>query len=364
MSKEKETPEENLFEGFNLLNNAPSKSVAKKPIKEEVIDTDTDELSEEDLAALALAEKGTKASSKKKEEVIEEKEEDQPEEGNEFLGFAKFLSEEGIVDFEESEEIKTEKDLAKIVGKTIKKGIDEYKSSKPEDVQKFLDFVDNGGNPSDFHKYYYGDASFENFDINSEENQKYIITEALKQEEYTPEEIEAELADLEDLGKLDKKAAIYLKKFQKIEKEQKNLLVEAQKDYAIKQQEAIDKEWTTFKDGLYKKEEIGGFKFTPKMKDDLWDYMVKPINKKTGETQYQKDQKESEDARYIFAYLLKNKWDVKSLEKQVESKQVSKLKGSLSNYSDSRAKLKSAASKIELEDNSSNPFAAFKKALN
>ena len=97
------------------------------------------------------------------------------------------------------------------------------------------------------------------------------------------------------------------------------------------------------------------------MKQDLWDYMAKPVNKKTGLTQYQIDSQENEDARYMFAYLLKNKWDIKSLEKQVETKTVSKLKSKLSNYTDSRNKLSGAKSNLQKKDDGSNPFAGFKK---
>ena len=43
--------------------------------------------------------------------------------------------------------------------------------------------------------------------------------EALRLEDWSEEEIKDELVDLEDLNKLDKKAQIYLKKLQKIEKD-------------------------------------------------------------------------------------------------------------------------------------------------
>lgn len=373
MSKVKQTEEtvDDVFEGFNFLDGPVPKEAKKIPkeAKKEVVEND--DLSEEDIKALEAAEKEIKSTKKKEvKEVDDEEEVEQPEKQieeqedttNPFEAFTSFLSEEGIIELEEEDKVESEKDLAKVVSKNIKKGIAQDRAKLPEDAQKFLEFVDNGGKPADFHKYYYSEASFEDFDITDDDNKKYVIREALKLEEYTDEEIQEELDLYEDSGKLDKKAETYLKKLQKIEKQNKDLLLETQKAYAKEQEALRNKEWEEFRKGLFDKDEIGGFKMTPKMKEDTWNYMTKVVDKKTGETQYQKDSKENTDARYIFAYLLKNKWDIKALEKQVETKQVSKLKEKLSNFSDTRGKLKSPI-KHEKEEDGDNPFEAFKKVL-
>ncbi len=378
MAKEITEELENVFEGFNFLNDSIPKSASKKdkttPKTETIEVSEGDELTDEDLAALEASKKEfenkKKSTSTKKEEVESGETPEEAEEivedkdVNEFKGFATFLSEEGVIDLEDTDEFKSEKDLAKVVQRTIKNGISNDRARLPEDGQKFLEFIDAGGKPSDFHTYYYGDASFEDFDITSEENQKHVIREALKLEEYTDEEIEETLVDFEDTGKTDKKAEMYLKKLQKVEKTNKALLLETQKAYAKEQEQARIQEWDTFKKGLFEKDTIGGFKMTPKMKEDTWTYMTKIVDKKTGESQMQIDDRENKDARYIYAYLLKNKWDVKSLEKQVETKQVSKLRDTLSNYSDTRGKLKSPKNNLrDTETDESNPFTGFTKAF-
>ena len=49
------------------------------------------------------------------------------------------------------------------------------------------------------------------------------------------------------------------------------------------------------------------------MKEEIWDYTMKVVNKKEGLTQYQIDSKvKGKEARYIFAYLMKNNWDSSS----------------------------------------------------
>lgn len=374
MAKEaKELEVENPFKAFNFLDE-PTKVEPKKDKATPASDDITPEAEAALEAARLEAETIAKTKAKSEPSTEEEEEDDEdfktkvvsevevPEE-NEFQGFARFLNEEGIVDLEEGQEVKSEKDLVTIVSKRINRGIEEYKSSKPEDAQKFLEFIDNGGKPSDFHKYYYNDATFEDFTVETEEDQKYAIREGLRLEGYSDEDIEDEILDATDLGKLEKKAQTHLKKLQKYEKEQKKALVDAQKVYAEEQEARRVSEWDSFKKGLFEKDKIADFVFTEKMKKDTWDYMTKVVDRKTGATQYQIDSDTNPDARYLYAYLMKNKFDKASLERQVETKQVSKLKGKLSNYSDSRQKIKSGSSAGKEKD-SNNDFSAFRTALN
>jgi len=379
MSKEKEQiTEESLFKNFSLLD-APVPKGVNSVINDETEsvtspnnNADESGLSEDETKALeetAKVQAESKSKKAKQKEIVEEEPEseqepEQPEADlNEFGAFAQFLAEQGLAEVDEGEEIKSDSDLAKVWAKSVGKGIQKDRDRLPEDAQKFLEFVDNGGNPSDFHKYYYGDGSFENFDISSEENQKYVIEESLRLEGYTDEEIREELTDLEDLGKLDKKAGSALRKLQKIESEQKQMLLEAQKSYAAEQESRRISEWENFRKGLFEKETIGGFKITPKAKNELWDYMTKPVSRKDGRTQYQIDSETNEDSRYMFAYLLKNKWDVKSLEQQVQTREVSKLKSKLNRYSDTSVKKTGVRDNKIIPETEENPFSGFKKVV-
>lgn len=368
MSKEEQ--EQNPFEGFNLLQE-DSLAAPKKVVKEkkEVVSEDKDAIALKALEdakkeADEIAAKKSKTETESAEEEIEEEVEVEEEEPSSFKAFAGFLREEGLAEYEDEEFQDSTDGLKKIWQKGVEKRHDDYVKSFDEDTQKYLEFVENGGRPSDFHKYYYNDSSFEDFNIDSEENQKYIIKEGLRLSGVEDEaEIEDEVALFEDAGKLEPKAKAYLARLIKVEKENKALLVESQKKYAKEQEDIKKAEWKSFKDGLFEKEEISGFKFNKKMKDDLWEYMTKPLDKKTGITQYQKDsQDKGAEARYMFAYLLKNNWDVTSLSKEVKNKVVHNLKKNLSNYTDSRSKIKSGTpEKREPEDNKA--FAGFKNFL-
>lgn len=380
-----EEVEESVFEGFNLLKDnalaAPEKVVKGKKKPEVIVDEDKEAQIQAALEAAKAEADAIAAKKKAKEPSTEEEEEDEEDDNlvagdavivdepesdqSSFKAFAGFLKEEGMAEFDEESFDDSTDGLKKVWKDSLEKEHDQWLSSYDEDTRNYLAFIENGGRPSDFHKYYYNEASWSEFTIDSEEDQKYAIREGLRMSGWEDEaEIEDEIQLYEDAGKLEAKARPHLSRLQKADSDNKKLLIESQKAYA-KEQEARQKlEWKEFEAGLMEKDEISGFKFNKKMKDELWAYMTKPVDKKTKQTQYQIDSEEKgKEARYMFAYLLKNNWDVSSLSKDIKNKVVHNLKKNLSNYSDSRSKIKSGSPAKADNDNEANSFAGFKGFL-
>lgn len=383
----KEAQEENVFEGFSLLaGETPVKPTDKKSADKAEIEVN--ELTEQEIADKKSADlleaaakeaeefkkkkdvkKVDKADSEESEEESEEEteQEEEVEEGS-LKPFVAHMAERGLLDFSEEDEFDdTEEGLEKIVNKTVENKVNSWKQSYPEEAQHFLEFIENGGKPSDFHKYYYQDTSFESLKLKEDDEStlKHVIREGLIAAGWEDEaEIADEISLYEDAGKLYTKAEAHLKRLQKLEGESKSSLLEAQKKYAEEQRAVKEQEWNEFQKGLFEKDQIAGFKFNPKMKQELWDYMTKPLDKKTGLTQYQKDSKEKgAEARYIFAYLMKNNWNTEKLEKDLKNKVVSGVKKTLSKYSDTRKKITSGTPTKEDQINDSDKFAGFKTYL-
>lgn len=316
--------------------------------------------------------KGKTEPKKETKEEVEETEEpvntNTQEEEVEETGLHSFYSwaaEQGILDtVDEGKVIETEEDLKEVVSKTINKGIEEYKSSHPEEVQKFIEFVDNGGNPRDFHRLYYEEASWKDADLENESHQEQIIRATYERTGMDKDDIESQIQDLKDLGKLDTLAKKMLPKLIAEEDRDKESLLEAQKEYQRRQAEQAKKAWDDFKDNLYKKEEVNGFKLTNKVKDDLWNFMTK-VDKKTGKTALQQHNETNQDAQVLYAYLAMNNWDITKLEKQVKTKVVSDLSKKLKNVTDSRNKIsKGFGENFEDKRNAKNNFSLFKTAVN
>lgn len=292
-----------------------------------------------------------------KSEIIEEVETE-----SSLKAFASWLGDKGLVDYDESSFEDSEDGLKKLMSETVEKEVQNYKNSLPEDVHKLVEFVEAGGNPKDFMDVYYNQSSWLDFKLEDENDHKTVLKEYLKAQGEDEEEINETLDTYEVSGILEKKAKTALTKLQSLEKTYQEQVVEAQKKYDVEQKALAKKQYEEFKSELYAKEEIQGFKLTPKMKDNLWDFIMKPD--KTGKTGLQKHNETNKNAQFMYAYLAMNDWDLSKLEKQVKNKVNSQLAEKLSNFKDGRTKLKSGQSDSFTQEKSSGNFSAFKQALN
>jgi len=382
MSKEKGNASASPEEQFNILDMNPS-----NPFNDGLDMTFSDEVIEsaiikdipkgdehkDDKTDIIDDKSEPKPEPKKKEKVDEKKDEEietlevtvnteESEEGT-LHTFYNWLHENGVVEsIEEGKTIESEDDLKGVISTTIQKGIEEYKSSKPEEVQKFIEYVDNGGNPRDFHRLYYEEASWKDADLENEEHQEAVMQAIYEKAGMDSDDIKNQLTTLKDLGTLPTLAKKMHPKLVAEEDKSKESLIQAQKEFQKKQTELANKQWNDFKEDLYKKEEVQGFKLTPKVKDDLWNFMTK-VDKKTGKTPLQVHNDTNTNAQVLYAYLAMNNWDIKKLEQQVKTKVTSELTKKLKNITDSREKFAKGGSENLGSNRPNNSFSGFKTAL-
>ena len=303
-----------------------------------------------------------KEETKETEEVnkVESKQEN-TEEGSSLKVFASWLGDKGLVDYDEETFEDSEDGLKKLMSSTVEREVENYKNSLPDDVHKLVEFVEAGGNPKDFINAYYNEVTWSDFEIDTDTTQKIVLREYLKAQGEDIEEIEETLDTYEVSGILEKKAKSALNKLQNYEKGYQEQLVESQKKYEAEQKTIAKKQYEDFKADLYAKEDIQGFKLTPKLKDNLWDFIMKPD--KTGKTGLQKHNETNTNAQFMYAYLAMNDWDLSKLERQVKTKVNSELASKLSNFKDGRSKLKTGQSDGFGSEKSSGNFSAFRQAL-
>lgn len=380
MSKEKQEPSD-PFAGFNILlspveqakiakdveekekasKEAEKTITSKKPGEVENVIEEQEDLTEAleveakikaDKLALEAKKEGDKNITKdKSKDVVEELTDDKSKSNQDDFSWkplVEHLTKKGIIDYDESSEeykgleFKNDDDLEKIIDTTVAKRTESvikgYKESLPEDLHKLVEFVEAGGHPKDFLDVYYGSTSWEKIEPTDEQFQKTIVREGLRRSGYDEKEIEDEIKDYEDLGKLEAKAKVHLPKLRKQEEEQKKFLMEAQAQYAKAQREQVEKYWVDLKTDLDSKEDINGFKLTTKLKKDIWEHMSKPVDKKTMKTQLQINNETKKDAQFLYAMLDYLNWDISKLEKNVKTQVVSDLKAKLGNFSDNRSK--------------------------
>ncbi len=380
---------DNPFAGFTLLDGPKFDTPIKDDKKGtgDVIDAGTEGTPEElaakeaerirlaaaDEALAKVAAKQAKALDKKKGIQVEEDDEDEVEKEQDndsstdssLKPFLTHMGERGLLAFDESEfkdeDYKDEEILDKVVGKTVAKGIQDWKDSYPDDVKALLQFTEQGGNPRDFINTWYSQADWSTFKVESEGTQKAVIRESLRLADYSQEEIEDELSLYEDSGKLESKAKIHLAKLQKYEDASKKDLVVRQKEYQIQQEAANKKYYEDLNKHWFDKEDLNGFKLTKGLKEKVWDTIYK-IDKKTGKTALQESYENNVDAQFMYALLVANNFDMTKFERQVENKVTSKIRKSLNGYTDQRQKT-AGGSRTEREEkpDATTDFGAFRR---
>lgn len=383
----KETNDNNPFSGFNLLDgglgNIPDNN-KDDSVDDEIIsgdksllndDLDGDDLgtnfSDADKALEEVAKKQAKASSKEKTDLLDntsnedssDLEDDNEESTNNELGFKSaltHLSDKGILDFGDLEIEDSEEGFEKGIEKTLDIRFEKLVTNKlGEEGTAFISFINNGGNPKDFISTYYSDSSWADYNIeDNEDAQKITIRESLKLSGDDEEEIEDMISEWSDNGTLEKRAKTHLNKLQKYEAYNKQELIISQKAKGESDKINEKKYWDDFKYNLLSKDDIKGFKITPKDKDKLVNYMM--VTDKTGKTAYQKAIESNTDSAYLFAYLSMNDFNVSKLEKQVLTKASNKLNSLMKNYqTSSKDRISSGSTEVDTEG--SNPFAGFRK---
>jgi hypothetical protein len=372
MSKNKEEKIENPFNTFDILkgqfiqppNDDTDDNTDDIPLDDNE-EQDEPEFSQESEDALnKVIEQQSKAKDKANtaktdndDESEEDDSEDNTNQSNGYIDAIKDLSQKGILEFDSDEIEDSEEGLEKAINETVNNKIKKHIAGFGDEALDFLAFIENGGNPRDFISTYYGNESWEDFSLESESAQKTAIRESLRLAGESPEEIEDLITTYEDTGILEKRAKVAKDKLIKKEAEQKVQLIELQKQRDAAEKEANRKYWNDFKSDLDKKEDLKGFKLTPKLKESLWKHMTM-IDKSTGKTAYQLAIENDRDAQLLFALQSMNKFDISKLEKQVESKVVSKVSGILKNYQPS-SKEKISSGRTHVDKDGEDPFALF-----
>lgn len=209
-------------------------------------------------------------------------------------------------------------------------------NSKPnyasEEIEKLDEFVRNGG---DIRAYFSIDAELDLEDINledSEDNQKAVIKEYLKEKGLNKTQIDKKISRYEDAGVLEDEATDALEALRDIKEQKKEQLLAQQQKAATeakkRQQEFFDNVVNEIKgmDSIY------GVSVPNKDKKALLDYIFKPDA--NGITQYQKDYSKSLKNLITSAYFtMKGDTLLSTAQKQGKKDAITHFKNTLTKNS-------------------------------
>lgn len=301
--------EKNTLNGFEAFVGGllPENLVDNKDIN---IDDATEELTDEELAALQgkqqkPEDKEDKEDKKAEEKVDKKDKEDddakdddidtddiddtstnQSDETEAITAFFDTLSDKlGWDDVEEDEKPKTAEDLVEYFREVIED------NSKPdyasEEVERLDEFVRNGGNLKD---YFQIDADLDLDNINIEDDevaQKAVVRMLLKEKGFNAKQIDKKISKYEDAGLLEDEAQDAIEDLKEIREEKKKQLLEDQQKQAKLAQRKQQEFFNNVMNEIKGMDNIYGIAIPEKDKKALLEYIFKPNSQ--GVTKYQED---------------------------------------------------------------------------
>ena len=243
-----------------------------------------------------------------------------------FKALASYLSEEGLIDFEDSEDLEDNEEVLKqSVKTTIEKEINAYKESIPEKAKQLIEYIEKGGDIDSYLSKLQKPFDVKNIDFDSEADQEKVVREYLKNQEYSQEEIDETISDYKDSLILEKQAKVATKQLEKhYDKVEQSLLAEQE---AI--QEARKEQYSQYLSNVNtvidNSDTLAGLPLTNKEKLDFKRYLLSPD--KEGLTQYAKEVAENPvQTQLELAYLKYMKYDFSKAMKKGETLATQKIK--------------------------------------
>lgn len=278
---------------------------------------DVEEVEEEDSVTEDVEENSTEDTEDNSTEDVEYS----------YKAIAQYLAEQGVIDYEDSEDIEDSPELLEgVVLQTAKNMVEEYKESIPEEAKGFLDYLEKGGDPSKYLESLTKPIDFENIDLGDENNQKIVLREFLKTQDYSPEEIEDELKDYEDALILEKKAKTASKKLEKIHSQKKQQLIKQQEAELAQRQKDYQEYISQLEGTINNSSTLGGLSVGPNEKKEFQRYLL--ARDKEGLTQYEREVQENPiQTQLDLAYLKFKKFDFSKLANKVKTQETKRIKG-------------------------------------
>ncbi len=173
-------------------------------------------------------------------------------------------------------------------------------------VQKHLDFVMAGGDSEKFFQAYNPNLDYSQYEIDKGDirTQKAFVSEYFKTKGHDEEFIKDMLEDYEDSGKLYDKATIAQKQLANVQREERERLVEEQKQIQAQTAKQQQEFWENVANVIDEGKEFAGIRIPEKEKAKFFDYISAPINK-NGATKRDEDYANAElEVKLAVDYLM------------------------------------------------------------
>lgn len=193
-------------------------------------------------------------------------------------------------------------------------------------VQQLDEYIKNGGNFEDFYRLQQETISFDNIDLEDENNQKTIVRQYLKYNGYTDEQINNKISRYEDADVLMEESEDALDRLKQIKQREIDESKKQQEEYIKQQEEASKMFLNDVTTNINNLTNIRGISIPKEDRKALFDYIFKVDQ--NGVSQYQKDFNENLTKNLIESAYFTMKADafVQRAEKRGETSAAEKLR--------------------------------------
>lgn len=195
-----------------------------------------------------------------------------------------------------------------------------------ERIQRLDEYVKNGGKFEDFYQRQSERMTLDNLDMEDETNQKAVIRELLKRNNYSDEQINKKINRYEDADMLQEESEDALARLKQIHQQEVEDAAREQEEYAKLQEEQSKAFFKSVTDEINQLTDIRGIAIPKEDRKALFDYIFKVDQ--NGVSQYQKDFNENLSKNLIESAYFTMKADafVSRAEKKGESSAADKLR--------------------------------------
>lgn len=190
-----------------------------------------------------------------------------------------------MADFKEEDKPVTVEEFTQYLGKVVEhNSVPQYADER---IAQLDEYVKNGGKFEDFYQKQQDTLSFENLDLENEDNQKTVIRELLKYNGYSDEQINNKISRYEDADMLYDESEDALERLKVIRENEIEENRKKQEEYAKQQEEQNRQFFQSVQSDINNLSTIRGISIPKEDRAALYEYIFKVDQ--DGVSQYQRD---------------------------------------------------------------------------
>lgn len=190
-----------------------------------------------------------------------------------------------MADFKDEDKPVTVEEFTNYLGKVVEhNSVPQYADDR---IAQLDEYVKNGGKFEDFYQKQQETLSFDNLDLENEDNQKSIIRELLKHNGYSDEQINNKISRYEDADMLYDESNDALDRLKVIRQQEIEESQKQQEEYARQQEEQNRQFFQSVQSDINNLSTIRGISIPKEDRAALYEYIFKVDQ--DGVSQYQKD---------------------------------------------------------------------------